>query len=172
MLLYISYAAQDSEFRDDLCRHLATLERDGRVRVWHSGLLSAGEVAQTSVEEHLTSAGVIVLLLSAHYLADPTCENEAARALDMARRGCAQIVPILVRPCLVGETSLASFRLLPSDGRPIEIWENREAAWVDVATGIAQVGSARTANTAINRPPSTKDLAVRGATPTRVPTGH
>jgi tetratricopeptide (TPR) repeat protein len=61
---------------------------------------------------------------------------EMERAMQRHEASIAQVLPIIVRPCDWTHTPFAQLQCLPSDGKPITTWENRDMAWSDVAAGI------------------------------------
>ena len=145
MDVYVSYAEADREAIRELCTHLAPLEQNGGFRIWHSGLLFAGEDASSVSAERFMAATVIVILVSADYLADPQCLAETERAVERAKRGEVRIVPVLVRKCLTDATSLASFRFLPKSGQPVMAYQERADVWSEIASALREIPERRPA---------------------------
>jgi hypothetical protein len=56
-----------------------------------------------------------------------------AQALERHRRGRACVVPIIIRDCVWREAPFAGLKALPSDGRAVRLWPDRDSAWKDVA---------------------------------------
>lgn len=140
--LYVSTCEADAALRERLEVHLATLLQQGELRGWHAGLLPAGATRDEELERRLQEAQVILLLLSADYLASP-CYAEAQRALERHQRGEAWTIPVLLRPVDLHGTPFAQLQALPSDARPVALWRDRDAAWVNVVQGIRQAIAAR-----------------------------
>jgi hypothetical protein len=165
--VFLSFAPQDDELRAELEKHLALLQRQGVIRGWSARRVGVGEDWRSAIHAHLEIAGVILLLVSADFIASDYCfDVEVARALARAKAGEAQVITILVRACDSGSTSFATLPALPSNRIPVTSWHNRDEAWADVARGIrAAVGqnqhghvdpsqsTSSTDGTVVNRPP-------------------
>lgn len=106
-----------------------------RVAVWHEHNVIAGAPTGEERRASLESADVILLLVSADFLASEQCSLDTSRALQSRS---AVVIPVLWRPCRFEEQSFAARAFLPSDGRPVTVWENRDAALHDVVVGIAR----------------------------------
>jgi formylglycine-generating enzyme required for sulfatase activity len=135
--VFLSYAPEDIAHRDVLVRHLEPLRRAGKVRLWHDGLARSGDDRGTVVRSELEAAAIVLLLVSADYLATEACAEEMRRALDRSRAGAARVVPVLLRPCSMGFEPIAKLSHLPTNGHPVTVWPDRDAAWTNVAEGIA-----------------------------------
>ena len=132
---YVSYASRDAELGAELCTALAPWVRARGTRVWHRGMLSPGmQLAQAA--EALASADVIVLLLSASHAEEEVTAMEAERALARHMRGEAWVVPVVARAFFWRSTPIRELSVLPSDGRALTSWPNRDEAWLDVVNGI------------------------------------
>jgi hypothetical protein len=132
---YLSYASRDAGLCAELCTALAPWERARQTRVWHRGMLSPG-LRLSHLDEELASAAVIVLLLSADHAGEEITAREAELSLSRHMRGEARVVPVVARPFFWGETPLRGLSVLPSDGRALTSWTNRDEAWLDVVNGI------------------------------------
>lgn len=139
--LFISYSHRDEDLRQELETHLATLRREGLVAAWHDRMIPAGSEWRKEIDQQLAQADVILLLVSADFIASDYCyEIELEQALIRHRAGTARVVPILVRPA-EGWQRLAfgELQALPRDGRPVKEFPSRDAAWVEVAAGLRKV---------------------------------
>src|SRR6266571_3082086 len=54
-----------------------------------------------------------------------------------AREAC--VIPIILRPTDRSNTPFARLEALPTDGKPITTWRNRDQAFLDIAKGIRKV---------------------------------
>src|SRR6266516_152243 len=61
------------------------------------------------------------------------------RALEWHHNNEVRIIPIILRPCEWQYTPLNSLEPLPTDGKPITQWQDRDNAFLNVAAGIRQV---------------------------------
>jgi hypothetical protein len=83
---------------------------------------------------------VVLLLVSADFLASDFCyDKEMEVALSRHNKGEAVVVPIIIRPVDFEESPFAKLQALPTDAKPVTIWENRDEAWLSVARGIRKV---------------------------------
>src|SRR5687767_4382960 len=67
--VFLSYAREDEGLADELLKHLAPLVRAQRITAWHRRMTPAGAPQQSAIEEHLNQSEIILLLVSADYLA-------------------------------------------------------------------------------------------------------
>lgn len=135
--LYITYAKQDSRFREELALHLAPLERQGVIEIWHDRLILPGQDRTAIVDARLEEADIILLLISPDFLASEySYDIEVRRALERHKEGTAVVIPILLRPCFWLKSPLGGLQPLPANGRAIKLWSDRDSAWLDAVEGI------------------------------------
>jgi hypothetical protein len=135
--LFLSYSHQDEALRQRLEVHLAGLKRDGTISVWHDRRIAAGDAFAQRIDEHLEQADVILLLVSADFLASDYCNDvEMQRALERHAGGSARVIPVILRPCDWKHPPLASLLAVPTDGKPITSWPNEDEAFLDVVQQI------------------------------------
>jgi hypothetical protein len=145
--VFISYAHEDEPLRQQLEAHLSLLRRQGLIADWQDRQILAGEEWARDIDEHLERASLILLLISPDFLASEYCYGiEMRRALERHQNGEAQVIPIIVRPVDWEGAPFAHLQCLPRDARAVTEWDNRDAAFRDIARGI---------RTAIEQLPST-----------------
>jgi hypothetical protein len=131
--VFYSYSHADLRMLDRLRTHMAMLRRAGLITEWYDRDIEAGGQWRDEIERELESADVILLLVSADFLASNFCyEQEMTRAVERARRGDALLIGVMLRP-VTGwdETPFADFQLVPRDARPISKWSNADEAYSD-----------------------------------------
>jgi hypothetical protein len=97
--LFYSYADADEEFRSELDRHLSPLQRQGLIVAFHKRLISLGMDWTEALDQHLNTASIILLLISADFMASNYCYGtEMQRAMERHNAGEADVIPILLRP--------------------------------------------------------------------------
>jgi hypothetical protein len=131
--VFYSYSHADLRMLDRLRKHMAMLRRAGLITEWYDRDIEAGGQWREEIESELESADVILLLVSADFLASNFCyEQEMMCAVERARRGDALLIGVMLRP-VAGwdETPFADFQLVPSDARPISKWSNADEAYSD-----------------------------------------
>lgn len=135
-LLY-SYSHKDEKLRDELATHLAILKRQGLIKEWHDRRIAGGEEWEDVIDAHLESANVILLLVSADFIASDYCwGKEMARALERHESHEAYIIPVIIRPVDWSAAPFGKLQALPRNARPVTMWNNRDAAWLDITKGI------------------------------------
>ncbi|MDA1015201.1 MAG: toll/interleukin-1 receptor domain-containing protein [Planctomycetota bacterium] len=132
--VFVSYSRRDSGFFDELVVHLSILQRQGIIDVWHEGRIRAGQSWKSEVAEQIELADVIILLVSADFLASDFCwDFELTRILERQDRGEVEVLPVLVRVCAWSHTPLKALPMLPNDAVPIADRESPDEAWVELA---------------------------------------
>jgi hypothetical protein len=155
--VFFSYAHKDQDLRDHLEEHLATLKRQGLIESWHDRKIAAGDRFDHKIAKELERASIVLLLVSSSFLASEYCnEVELARALERHRSGEARVIPVILRPCDWRASEFGKLKALPTDGRPVVLWGNVDAAFDDVVQAIRSIVEALPAV-----PP--ERAAVRGA---------
>lgn len=135
--VFISYAHADERLREKLVKHLASLEHEGVITSWHDRKIVPGEEWDKEIDKHLNTAGVILLLVSADFLASGYSYGfEFKRAMERHKLGQARIIPIILRPSLWQNTPIGNFQVLPEGAKPVVNWNSVDAAFLSVAKGI------------------------------------
>jgi O-acetyl-ADP-ribose deacetylase (regulator of RNase III) len=135
--IFVSYSHADEPLRRKLGKHLAVLERQGLVAVWHDRMITAGTEWEGVIDHRLRSSRLILLLVSADFIASKYCYDvEMATALKMHEGGKALVIPIMMRPVSMDGTPFAKLQALPKDARAVTDWSNRDNAMVDITEGI------------------------------------
>jgi hypothetical protein len=134
---FISYSHRDEAFRQELETHLAPLRWQGLLSVWHDRRITPGDHLDDVISENLESADLILILISADFVASEYCyAREMTRALERHQARAARAISIICRACDFQGLSFVRFLLLPTDAKPVSSWPDRDAAWVDVVRGI------------------------------------
>lgn len=138
--VFYSYSHKDEELRDQLENHLSMLKREGVISGWHDRGVSAGQEWGGQIDEHLNSADIILLLVSADFLASNYCYDiEVKRAIERHEAGRARVVPIILRPSDWQRAPFGRVQALPQDTKPVTRWSDRDEAFLDIAKGIRRV---------------------------------
>ena len=138
--VFFSYAHEDEELRDELAKHLKLLERQKMIAAWYDREIGAGTEWKHSIEQRLNSAQVILLLISADFLASDFCWGvELRRAMERHEAGEARVIPVILRPVDWRGAQFGQLQALPKNALPITTWSNQDEAFLDVARRIRQV---------------------------------
>jgi hypothetical protein len=137
--LFYSYSHKDEALRRKLETHLSLLQNEGVISGWHDRRIAAGEEWDGVISKNLNEAGVILLLVSADFLASRYCRDvEVARAMERHAAGTARVIPVILRSVDWHTAPFAKLQALPRDGKPVTSWKNRDEAFTDVARGIRE----------------------------------
>ncbi|GHO96307.1 hypothetical protein KSF_063550 [Reticulibacter mediterranei] len=137
--VFFSYSHKDQDLRDQLETHLSLLKYQGFISSWHDRKIIAGTGWAEEIDIHLNSVQVILLLISANFLASPYCYGvEVKRAMERHDAGEARVIPIILRPCDWHNAPFGKLQALPTDGKPVDSrnWYSKDEAFYDVTQGI------------------------------------
>src|SRR6266700_84162 len=145
--VFISYAHEDERLLQQLEAHLSLLRRQGLVATWYDRQIVPGTQWAEEIDAHLETAQLVLLLISPNFMASDYCYGiEMQRALERHKNGEVQVIPIILRPVEWEGAPFAHLQCLPRDAKAVTEWDNRDAAFRDIARGI---------RTAIEQLPST-----------------
>jgi hypothetical protein len=114
--------------------------RQGMISSWHDRKILPGDEWKHHIHDHLETADIILLLISADFIASDYClDIEVKTALRRHESGEACVIPILLRPVDWTGAVFAKLQALPTHGRPVTMWADRDEAFLDVAQGIRKV---------------------------------
>ncbi len=135
--VFFSYAHEDEDLRKELEKHLSILRRTGVITTWHDREIGAGRVWADRIDQHLQIAQIILLLISADFLASDYCYGvEMTIALARHEAGEATVIPVMLRPADWEGAPFGEIQWLPEGDDPVTTWPNRDEAFRSVAKGI------------------------------------
>jgi len=135
--IFYSYSHRDEAFKEQLEIRLALLRRKGLIKTWHDRRIIPGQEWETAIENHLDEADIILLLVSADFIASDYCfGKEVVRAMERHERNEAKVIPIVVRAVDWSDAPFGRLQALPKDAHPVTSWNNQDEAWLDVEKGI------------------------------------
>jgi tetratricopeptide (TPR) repeat protein len=138
--VFYSYSHKDEELRDELKDHLSALRNQGIIRGWHDREITAGTEWAGQIDEHINSADIILLLISASFLASKYCYDvEMKRAMERHENGEARVITVMLRPVDWKGSPFAKLQFLPKDAKPIVKWPTHDDGFENVAAGIRRV---------------------------------
>lgn len=113
------------------------LKRSGLVETWNFRQIEAGDDWRKVIDAQLNDAAVILLLVSASFLASDYCwEVEMTQALKRHDRGEAVVIPIILRDCDWHAAPFARLQALPDGGKAVTRSRPRDSGWATVVAGI------------------------------------
>lgn len=138
--IFYCYAREDEALRYQLENQLETLRRLGEIAPWHDRNISAGTDWRREIDAHLNTSDIILLLITPNFVRSDYCYSiEMQQALKRHEKGEASIVPVILRPVDWSELPIGYLQALPTDGRPVTTWRNRDEAFANIGKGIRQV---------------------------------
>ncbi len=139
--IFYSYSRKDKdiELLRYLKQHLAYFKRQMHIIDFDESMLQAGTERLPAIYQELAGAHIILLLISADYFASDYCVLEMQYALERQASGEAIVIPILLRPVDMGLSPIAMIQSLPTDGKPVIMWQNQDEAFFSIAQGLREV---------------------------------
>jgi CheY-like chemotaxis protein len=135
--VFFCYSHRDEQMRDRLDAHLSTLKHMWIVQTWHDRKISVGEEWDKSIDRYLKTADLILLLISPDFLRSEYCyRKEMAHALERHNKGDARVIPVILRPVDWENAPFSILQALPTDGKPITRFSNRDEGYLAAARGI------------------------------------
>lgn len=135
--VFISYSHHDRAFCQELETHLANLKRQHIISSWYDGDISPGTDWKSQIIEHLNTDQIILLLISADFMASDFCYSlEMTQAIARHDANQARVLPIILRPTDWKGAPFAKLKLLPTDGKAVTRWSTHDDAFEDVVQGI------------------------------------
>jgi hypothetical protein len=145
--VFFSYAHEDEDLMNDVRRQLIAFERNRRILKWHDRMIPPGTEWRGQIDSRLALARIVLLFMSPHFIESRYCyEIEGEAALQRHAAGTARVVPIILRPCPWEVTPFGALQALPTNGKPISMWTNRDEACLDAARGVMRIADALSAS--------------------------
>lgn len=128
--VFISYAHDDQALKHELIKHLSNLQRQGLIKIWHDGDLVAGTEWEQQIIEHLNFAHLILLLISADFMASDFCYSiEMQQAMTRHVANKARVIPILLRTTDWHRAPFSILQMLPTGAKPVDDWPTHDKAF-------------------------------------------
>jgi hypothetical protein len=137
--VYYCYSPVDVVFRNALDVHLDPIKRHGWIQTWDDQQIPAGTEWEREREAHLHTAHLLVLLVSADFLASESGAHMIQVALQRHQTGEAIAIPILIRSANWEETDLRILQVLPREQKAITTWPDQDDIWREVTREIQHV---------------------------------
>ncbi len=131
--IYYIYASKDTTLQQELSKHLRNLNRSKLIIFCNDKDMSV----ETEWECEQSTLQIILLLISPDFMSSNYIDSmEMKQALKRDKEGTTRIIPILLRPVNWEIGQLAPLAPLPSNGKFINTWRNKDQAFVEVEQGI------------------------------------
>lgn len=126
--IFCSYAHEDERLRARLEEQLAPLRHEGLIDDWYDHEILPGQSYNAAIAVALDAADVILLLVSASFLASDYCyQRELRHALERRRQGQTAVVPVILHDCDWQTSLFGGIEALPDRGQPVSSrrWKTR-----------------------------------------------
>lgn len=135
--IFIAYHQSDQATLQGLTNALKTWEQTANLNIWHPGKISPGEDRHAVITQEINKATVILLLMSANFLADDDIfDHELDLAIEMANDSKAIVIPVIARPCdWRANRDLRKLPPVPAEGNAIsdtEHWTSPDEAFYQI----------------------------------------
>lgn len=138
--IFLLYSHEDEDLKEQFLKHMAILRRSQQALIWHDRDIGGGEEIQKQVDKRLASANIILMLISASFIASDYCYSEMMQmAMQRHERNEVRVIPIIIKPVDWDGTPFDKLQVLPRNKTPVNQWTNRDEAWLEVVLGIKNV---------------------------------
>ena len=138
--LFYCYAHEDKLLSDGLKLYLKSLEQQFIDNAWYDREISRDMEWEDEIDKHLSTANIVLLLVSPHLLALDYCySKEMALAVQRHEEGTARMVPIILRPVQWKNAPFSKLQALPNKAKPITTWLNIYDAYEHIAKDLHRI---------------------------------
>ena len=135
--VFISYSHKDADLKRQLDTQLVNLQRTVPLDIWSDNMIAAGQDWNEEIFSKLRASQIILLLISPDFIAsDFAYEKEMKEALNMHDYKQALVVPVMLRIVKEDGHPFSKIQTLPSAPRFISEWQDLDAAFTNVLTGL------------------------------------
>ncbi len=166
--IFVASAAEDHDDLREVLRQLSPLARSFGVVIHSRDDVRVGEANHATLASLAAQADVLLLIVTAAFLDDDLCSTVLLPMAEQKQREKqGSVLAAYCKPCMWDVTAIGSLCVLPSNGIPVRLWPNPEAAWTEVARAVracvqGQAASQRTPAT-LGVPPSPEAFYGRSA---------
>lgn len=138
--IFLSYAREDEQMKQELDKALVMLKRNKKIEVWQDRCIIAGEEWDTVISQELKTADIVLLLISVDFNnSQYIWDKELAVAMERQKTGSARVIPVILRECEWNEMPYAKLNALPSGAVPVNKFADKDEAYTNIAKGIRSV---------------------------------
>ena len=142
--LFISYSHEDNlsniAYIEQFKKHIAPLKSIGLIEEWYDRSILASEDFQNEIDNNLEDADIICLFISANFLGSKSCIDEKKKALELRKKMEVPVISIILSHCgWLDDKDISKLLALPTDGRPVSSFDNRDEAWQDVYNELKKI---------------------------------
>lgn len=135
----IIFDREDIASLRELRKHASTLEKEDLVTIWDTSQILGGAEWRQTIQSHLETASIILLLVSANLLGSDEGYRLAMQAAARNAPPNVYVVPVLLSDCSWDFSKLGSLNPLPANRKPVKNWSNHAAAYEDIVKGLREI---------------------------------
>jgi DNA primase catalytic core len=141
--VFVSYSYKDKARRDRLSSHIKHLERENLLEVQYGESIGPGVTWNEEIRSWLRSAEIILLLVSANFMASNYIwEEELPPAIERQKAGEVFLIPILLSPCDWRTSPFGNLNPLPKPpAGPISTLRNKEQAYSAISEALRELAA-------------------------------
>lgn len=140
LTVFISYSHVDESLKDELKKHLMPIKHLGLIDDWDDGKIKAGSDWEQHITDNLTSADIILLLISVDFINSDYCHGtELQVALSRHEKKECRVIPVILRDCFWKISKFRKLQAIPKAGKAVTMFDNRDHAMTMVAEAIHDV---------------------------------
>jgi tetratricopeptide (TPR) repeat protein len=139
--ILIAFEAEDRNYKDKINVQLRPLVRAKVINLWDEiETVQLGQVLDTAVEEMISKAEVILLLISPAAMASERFINlYLDNAYERHLKGEVLLIPVKLKTTVLDYHPIKDLKSLPLNNLPISSWENSEAAVANITAEIMAI---------------------------------
>jgi TIR domain len=172
LLVRHSASPKDVTLAEELLGHLRPLQRFAGIEVWSEDRIRPGDDWRSETRKAIDQADVVLVLLSADFLAtDRLLDEEVPQLLERVQAGKLRVIPVVLRSCLLEvHPWLEALKPLPRGAKALGSFSGdaRDEVLTSVVKEIVDLATS-TAATGAPPPASTPAKAEGGAPPSPSP---
>lgn len=157
--VFLSYSHVDENYRNELQKHLMSLQHQGIVETWNDRRIVAGEEWAGCIDNELRRADIILLLVSSDFIASRYCyELEMTEALARHESKESVVIPVILRPCHWEGLPFGKLQAATRNGKPAEKYPSLDDAFLEITKSIETVAkrlATQSIGGTVATPPST-----------------
>jgi len=151
--VFISYAREDETAAKRLLTELKELSNEGLIDLWYDSKILPAERFKTEILNQIDQAEIAVLLISPEFKASTFIKSvELPRIGHRHHDEHCRVLSIILKSTpqwesieLSHSTEIGQLQVLPKDGKPIDLSNNRDEEWRSVERQIRKMVSVRDA---------------------------
>jgi hypothetical protein len=142
--VFVSYSHEDRDMLAQLEVFLAQATRSGLINIWKDDGIKGGDIIRDKIMQNLNACQIFLCLVSPDYIASHYCyQIELEHAFNRVEAGeSISVIPIILRPAGWAHDRRLRDRLaLPTDGKPVSTWHNKDEAYLAIANELIRVAN-------------------------------